>query len=266
MLYSRIKGTKIIRRISIPAAIFVYAFLIVGVASAQSQENIDINELVKKVDQIYRSKTSYAEFEMEIVTPRWSRTLLMDSWTEGTRRTFIRIKSPKKEKGVATLRSSNEMWNYLPKTNKVIKIPPSMMMSSWMGSDFTNDDLVKEFTLFEDYSYEFIQVEDAREDMYYINCIPREDLPVVWGNIVIAARKSDYIPVWQKYYDEKGKLMRVWAFSDVKNFGGRKIPAVMEMVPQNKEGHKTIIRYLKAEFDMPLDDEIFSLRNLRAQD
>jgi hypothetical protein len=202
---------------------------------------------------------------MEIVTPRWQRTLLMDSWSEGTDKTFIRIKEPIKEKGVATLRIENEMWNYLPKTNKVIKIPPSMMMSSWMGSDFTNDDIVKEFSLFEDYSYEFIEIDSGRDDMYYINCIPREDLPVVWGNIVIAARKSDYIPAWQKYYDEKGNLMRISTFSDIKEFGDRFIPATMDIIPQNKEGHKTVVRYLKAEFDIKLDNELFTLRNLRSR-
>jgi len=236
-------------------------------AAAQSSEKLtqqEINDLVKKIDQIYRSKTSYAEFEMEIITPRWQRTLSLDSWTEGTKKTFFRINEPKKEKGVATLRIENEMWNYLPKTNKVIKIPPSMMMSSWMGSDFTNDDLVKEFTLFEDYTYELIDFEGGSDSLYYLNCIPREDLPIVWGNIVIAARKSDYIPLWQKYYDEKGKLMREATYSDIKMFGNRKVPAVMEMVHKNKEGYKTVIRYLKAEFDIKLDKDIFSLRNLRS--
>lgn len=234
---------------------------------AQSSEKLSdekVLELVKKIDQIYRSKTSYAEFEMEIVTPRWQRTLSLDSWTEGTKKTFFRINEPKKEKGVATLRIENEMWNYLPKTNKVIKIPPSMMMSSWMGSDFTNDDLVKEFTLFEDYTYELIDFEGGSENLYYLNCIPREDLPIVWGNIVIAARKVDYIPVWQKYYDEKGNLMREAVYSDIKMFGKRMVPAIMEMVPKNKEGYKTVIRYLRAEFDVELDKDIFSLRNLRS--
>lgn len=247
---------------------FLVLILAATFATAQSSEKLSdqkILDLVKKIDQIYRSNTSYAEFEMEIVTPRWQRTLSLDSWTEGTKKTFFRIKEPKKEKGVATLRIGNEMWNYLPKTNKVIKIPPSMMMSSWMGSDFTNDDLVKEFTLFEDYSYELIDVEDGSDDLYYLNCIPREDLPIVWGNIVIAARKSDYIPVWQKYYDEKGNLMREAVYSDIKMFGGRKVPAVMEMIPKNKEGYKTVIRYLKAEFDIELDKDIFSLRNLRSR-
>jgi len=243
--------------------------LAMPVISSQSEspagaDDAEVRKIIREIDELYRSESSYSVIEMEIVTPHWQRTLNMDGWTIGMDKTFIRINEPKKDKGVATLRIENEMWNYLPKTNKVMKIPPSMMMSSWMGSDFTNDDLVKEFSLFEDYSYELIEVEDAREGIIYVNCIPREDLPVVWGNIVIAAIEDKYIPIWMKYYDEDGKLMRVCNYSDVKNFGGRLIPAVMEMIPQTKEGHKTVIRYLELEFDVEIDGDTFSLRNLRA--
>ena len=227
---------------------------------------IDVKQLMKHIDRLYRANTGYTELEMEIITPHWQRTLSMYAWSEGMDKTFIRITSPRKDKGVATLRIGNEMWNYLPKANKVIKIPPSMMMGSWMGSDFTNDDLVKESSLFEDYSYELITPDDADGGLLYINCIPREDLAVVWGNIVIAISRADHLPQWQKYYDERGALMRVMTYSDVKNFGDRMIPSVLEMVPQNKDGRKTIIRYLEAEFDIELDGETFSLRNLRSQE
>lgn len=242
-------------------------FVLVGssVCADKKYTKEQIDELVREVDQLYRSETSYSELEMEIITPRWERTLAMFGWSEGTDKTFIRITSPKKEQGMATLRIDNEMWNFLPKTNKVIKIPPSMMMSSWMGSDFTNDDLVKEFSLFEDYTYELIDVEGGSDDNYYINCIPREDLPVVWKNVVIAARKSDRIPLWMKYYDEKNQLMRILNYSEVKKFGNRMIPSVMEMIPQNKEGNKTVIRYIDIQFDLKLDDDIFSLRNLQSE-
>ncbi len=237
---------------------------LLAVTPVLAQENVDVEELIREVDRLYRSNTSFTEFEMEIVTPHWQRTLSMDAWTEGMDKTFVRIKSPRKEKGMATLRVENEMWNYLPKTNKVMKIPPSMMMGSWMGSDFTNDDIVKESSLFHDYSYEFLDVDSAQEKLFYINCIPREDLAVVWGNIVIAVNKADSLPVWQKYYDEKGELMRVMIYSDVRDLGGRRIPAVMELIPQHKEGHKTVVRYLQAEFDVLLEKETFTLRNLRA--
>lgn len=227
---------------------------------------VDVQEVIRQVDQLYRSQSSYSELEMEIVTPHWQRTLAMKAWTKGMDKTFIRITAPNKDKGVATLRIENQMWNYLPKTNKVIKIPPSMMMGSWMGSDFTNDDLVKEFSLFEDFSYKLIPSKKGSEDTIFINCIPREDLPVVWGNIVTAVRSKDHMPVWQKYYDEKGQLMRILDYRDIRKFGSRTIPATMEMIPQNKEGHKTVIRYLTVDFDRKVDDGVFSLRNLRASE
>ncbi len=226
----------------------------------------DVEQLIKKADQLYRSSTSYTEIEMEIVTPHWQRTLAMYGWSEGMDRTFLRITAPRKEKGVATLRVDNEMWNYLPKTNKIMKIPPSMMMGSWMGSDFTNDDLVKESSLFEDYTFELIRPDSAIDSLLYINCIPREDLAVVWGNIVIILRESDHLPVRQEYYDEKGRLMRVMSYSNIRELGGRMIPSVLEMVPQTKEGHRTVIRYLKAEFNAELSEDTFTLRNLRSRD
>ncbi|HUU46450.1 MAG TPA: outer membrane lipoprotein-sorting protein [Acidobacteriota bacterium] len=241
--------------------------LMVLPARADSNEGVSdsADQIVRKIDQLYRSQSSYARMEMEIITPRWQRTLTMDIWTADMDKTFIRITSPKKERGVASLRIGNEMWNFLPKTNKVLKIPPSMMMSSWMGSDFTNDDLVKEYSLFEDYAYEFTTVDEPRDDLYYINCIPREDLPVVWANIVIAARTTDFLPVWMKYYDEKGELIRVWEYSDVRIFDGRRIPATMVLIPQHQEGHKTVLHYIEARFDTPLDENTFTLQNLRSQ-
>lgn len=251
-------------KISNLAALLLAAFIMTGTTADVIVTDADVKQVIKDIDELYRSTSSYSEIEMEIVTPHWQRTLAMNCWTQGMDKTFLRLTAPRKEKGVATLRIENEMWNYLPKTNKVIKVPPSMMMSSWMGSDFTNDDLVKEFSLFEDYTYELIAVDSAREDLLYVSCIPSEDLPIVWGNIVVAARKSDHLPIWQKYYDEKGRLMRTLRYQDIKTFGKRTLPAKMEMIPQTKEGHKTVIRYLKLDFDVKVDDEIFSLRNLHS--
>lgn len=244
--------------------IIILLFIVVLTMQLNGQNLQKVREIIKSIDELYRSKSSYAEMEMEIVTPHWERTLKMKIWTEEMKKTFIRILEPAKEKGVATLRIGNEMWNYLPKTNKVIKIPPSMMMSSWMGSDFTNDDLVNEFSLLEDYHYEIIHPSDARQDLIYIKCTPRENLPIVWSHITISVRQEDYIPVKEEYYDEKDQLMRIINYKNIKSFDKRKIPSVMELIPQNKEGHKTVLRYLTVEFDISLDKEIFTLRNLHS--
>jgi outer membrane lipoprotein-sorting protein len=224
----------------------------------------DINEIVKKIDELYRSKSSYSEVEMEIVTPHWQRSLSMKIWTEGMKKTFIRILSPRKEKGVGTLRIGNEMWNYLPKTNKVMKIPPSMMMGSWMGSDFTNDDIVSEISYVDDYTYDFARVDSTEKGMLYVKAVPNDGVPVVWAHLVMAVRDTDYLPVWEKYYDEKGRLMRTLIFSDIRRYGSRTLPSTMEMIPANKDKHKTIVRYNRADFDIPIENAVFSLRKLRS--
>lgn len=226
-------------------------------------EDIDVEAIVKGMDELYRSETSQTNMEMQIVTPHWERTLALEVWTQGMDKTFILITSPKKEKGVATLRIGNEMWNYLPKTNKVMKVPPSMMMGSWMGSDFTNDDLVKESSMLDDYTYELVTPVDAQPDHFYIELVPKEDTPIVWGKLIVAIRAADLIPAWQHFYDETGHLMRVMNFKDIKSFDGKTIPSVMEMLPQNKEGHKTVVRYVNAEFDKEIDEKVFTRRNLQ---
>ena len=247
--------------------LIIYAFLPLTLSFcllAPAQESTpDVETIIKKIDQLYRSETSHAEMEMNIVTPHWERTLAMTVWSKGMDKTFIRITAPKKEQGVATLRIGNEMWNYLPKTNKVMKIPPSMMMGSWMGSDFTNDDLVRESSMLDDYTYQFVTPEDASPDHLYVQLVPKEDSAIVWGKIVAAVQASDYLPVWQRFYDEKGNLMRVMNFKEIKTFGDKIAPSVMEMIPQNKEGHKTVVRWMNATFDSGIDDKIFTRRNLQ---
>jgi outer membrane lipoprotein-sorting protein len=229
------------------------------------RENSDeIGIVLGKMDDLFRSSSSYAEVTMEIVTPRWQRTLEMSMWTEGLDKTFVRIHSPRKEKGMGTLRIGNEMWNYLPKTNKIMKIPPSMMMGSWMGSDFTNNDLVDQITYLDDYTYDWYSVDNPEPGISYIKLTPKDGVPVVWGYFILAYRKTDLMPVWEMYYDEKDRLMRTMKFSDIRDFGGRTMPATMEVVPANKEGHRTTVRYDSAVFDEPLEEDIFSLRNLRS--
>lgn len=230
---------------------------------AQESQDLDVQALVQRVDRLYRSNSSYAEMEMTISTPHWERTLKMEAWTEGMDKTFIVILEPKKDHGIATLRQHQEMWNFFPKINKVVKVPPSMMMGSWMGSDFTNDDLVKESTLLDDYDARLAAEQDAGSDTIVLELIPHQQTATVWGKIELTIRRSDHMPLRQAYYDEDGTLMRVMTFSDIREMGGRRIPTVMEMVPLNKEDHKTVIRYLDADFDRDFGDDIFTLRNLQ---
>lgn len=237
-------------------------------AAVASGEAPDIDELVRRLDQLYRSDDSYSEMTMTIETPNWTRTLTMTAWSKGTDRTFIRILSPARESGMATLRIDDQMWNYLPNTNSTVRVPPSMMSGSWMGSDITNNDIVREITYEEDYTYSYLTDPPyggtADGDTLYIELVPRPSAAVVWSSIVCAVRAGDLIPLWEKYYDSGGDLVRTMTFSGVREMGGRTIPTVMEVVPADEEGDRTLIEWTSAEFDQGVDDQVFTLRNLQS--
>jgi hypothetical protein len=199
-----------------------------------------------------------------VVTENWSRAMEMRVWSLGTDYALVRILSPRKDEGTATLKVGSEIWNYLPRVDRTIKIPASLMSASWMGSHFTNDDLVKESRLIEDYVIT-LAFEGAREgtEVWEFELVPRPEAPVVWGRIGYQVRKSDTMPVWARYYDEDGSLIRTMTFSDYRMMGGRLVPGLMRVVPEDKPGEYTEVRYSDLEFDVDLDTEFFSLRRLR---
>ncbi len=233
--------------------------IMVSVFNVVAYADTEAVDLLKKMDELYRSDSSISTIKMHIVTPDWNRTLELQSWTAGMDDTFIRILSPKKDRGVATLKKGREMWNYFPKINKVIKVPPSMMMGSWMGSDFTNDDLVREVSLVKEYHVEKKQTETH----YQLTLTPKKDTVTVWARIEIIVEKASLLPVEQSYFNEKGEKVRSMHFSDVRDFSGKNLPAKMSMVPFNKQGHKTEIEYIELEFDSKIKNNVFTLRNLQ---
>ena len=224
---------------------------------------VTLQTIIKRLDTLYRSNSAYAEMEMTIETPHWERKLSMKSWSEGLDKTFIVIESPRRERGISTLRKGNEMWNFFPKINKVMKVPPSMMMGSWMGSDFTNDDLVKESTRMADYHAKLIPGED--QDSYHVEFVPHKDTVSLWGKIVSEIDKKSLLPTREIFYDEKNRKIRELYFKEVSTFGNKTIPAVMELIPTTKKNHRTIVRYTSAKFDIQLGKETFTLRNLKKQ-
>lgn len=222
----------------------------------------DAKSLIDEMEALYRGESSKATLTMKVETPQYSRTMQMESSSVGQQDAFIRILSPKKDRGISTLKLDKEMWNFFPKINKVIKVPPSMMMGSWMGSDFTNDDLVKQTTLTQEYD---LQLTETLTE-YNITLLPREQTVTVWGRIDYIVNKEHLVPVNQNFYDDEGIMIRKMVFSGLKDFGGRIMPSVMEMIPLNKEGHRTVIIYDNLEFDPPdVDESIFTLRHLKSR-
>jgi outer membrane lipoprotein-sorting protein len=220
--------------------------------------------VLERVENLLWARTLQGRYEMSIVTPRWQRTLALRVWMDRPRRTFIRIDAPAKEAGIGSLRIGSEMWNYLPAVERTIKIPPSMMLQPWMGSDFTNDDLVKESSILDDYTHE---IGDAPaidgQPAHRVVATPKPEAAVVWGRVVYFVRKSDAIPLKQEYFDERGELVRVMTFSDIREVGGRRLPTRWEMRPVGKPGHMTTVVLQDAVFNPPLDDEVFTQRHLQ---
>jgi hypothetical protein len=230
----------------------------------QVPEEIDARKVIDRVDRILRGKSSHGIASMSIVTDRWQRTKKLEMWSQGTDQFLIRILEPKKEEGVATLKVNSDIWNYLPKIDRTIRIPTSMMMASWMGSHFSNDDLVKESRLVNDYDIKVAFV-GPREgvEIYDFLLTPHPDAPVVWGKIEYRVRSDDLMPLWAKYYDEEGALKRTMSFSDFERQSGRLVPMRMILRPEDEPGEYTEIVYESVEFDLDLPKETFSLSSLR---
>ncbi|WP_372529099.1 outer membrane lipoprotein-sorting protein [Piscinibacter sp.] len=221
-------------------------------------------EILDRVERLLWGTTVQGDYEMTIATPRWQRTLSLRVWMDRPKRSFVRVLSPAKEAGIGSLRIGGEMWNYLPNVERIIKIPPSMMLQPWMGSDFTNDDLVKESSILDDYTHKVLGVSAVDgESAYQVEAIPKPEAPVVWGRVVYWVRKSDIIPLKQEFYSERGELVRVMTFSDVRKLGDRTLPTRWEMRPVAKPGNVTTVRLKDAVFNQPVDEAVFTQRNLQ---
>ena len=233
-------------------------------APAWHAEEPNGRDVLDKVEKLLWGDTVQGDYEMTITTPRWQRTLGLKVWMNRPKRSFVRIMSPAKEAGIGSLRIGAEMWNYLPNVERVIKIPPSMMLQPWMGSDFTNDDLVKESSILDDYTHKVLAVATPEGDsVLQIEATPKPEAAVVWGRIVYSVRRSDNMPLKQEFFSEPGELVRVMTFTDVRSVGGRTLPARWEMRPVAKPGHVTVVVLKDAVFNQPVSEEVFTQRHLQ---
>ncbi len=233
---------------------------IIPESAAQTNNAFDPVELVRKVETQYQGETSHAKCTMTIVTESWTREYTMESWSEGRDKFLTRILAPVKDRGVATLKVGDDMWNYLPKIDRLMKIPSSLMGDGWMGSHITNDDLVKENKIDKLYDMTVLSNDGT---IASIKCVPKPDAAVVWGSIIYRINIEKLIPVDVQYFDEDGELVRTMIFDDVRKISGRWIPMVMTIQPEDLPNEHTKMVYTELEFDIPLDKNMFSVNALR---
>jgi outer membrane lipoprotein-sorting protein len=243
--------------------LIVLLSMIIGISGLVAQ-NLTADEIIRKADEKNRGLSSQGSITMKVIRPDWSRTIAMKSWSKGKDYSLVLITAPAKDKGQVFLKIKKEMWNWVPSIDKTIKIPPSMMLQSWMGSDFTNDDLVRQSSIVVDYKHTLLGREKIRDmECYKIEMIPLPDAPVVWGKVIMWVTVNGFDQWMAEYYDEDGNLINVSNSYDIKKMGDREIPTRLEMVPQEKKGQKTVMLIDEMKFNMNLDVNFFSQQNMK---
>jgi hypothetical protein len=221
--------------------------------------------LLERADDLHRGQSSHGTLTMQVKTARWERSMTMETWSLGKDYSLIRILAPKKERGTATLKAKGDLFTYLSKTGRTIKISGGSMGGSWMGSHYTNDDLVKDSRLAQDYTHVVKNGPTIDgEPTWALVLTPKPKAAVVWGQVDVLIRKSDLLPAGQLFYDEDGAPVRKLEFFDYKQYGNELLPSRMRMSPLDKPGEFTEIRYDKLDFNVKLDPSFFSVAQLKA--
>ena len=227
-------------------------------------DELSAKEIVIRANDLMRGKSSVATTIINVIKPDWSREMTAKTWSIEPDYAMILIIAPARDKGTVTLKRKKEMWNWIPSIQRIIKIPPSMMMQPWMGSDFNNDDLVRESSIVEDYTQSLIGEEKINGyDCYKISLIPKPEAGVVWGKIIMWISKEEYLELKIEYYDEDGTLVKYMTGSKIREMGGRIIPSYWEMIPVDKPGEKTTLEYKSLEFDIDISSSFFSEQEMK---
>ncbi|AKH19281.1 outer membrane lipoprotein-sorting protein [Sedimenticola thiotaurini] len=238
--------------------------LVLLLSTSPSVMALELDQLIRHIDQLWRGDTSQATMTMAVRTARYERTLTMEAWSRGKDYSLVIIREPIKDRGIATLKVEANIWNYLPKINRVTKVPSSMMSGSWMGSHFTNDDLVRESTYQDDYDASIsFQGERDGQPVYELTFIPRPDAAVVWGKVVMLIEQTSLAPRQARYYDEEGELIRTMTMDQISLIDGRSIPMRLRLKPEDKPDESTVIVYHDIRFGIPLEASFFSLQTLK---
>ena len=222
------------------------------------------SDIVKKADEKMRGTTSQAELTIKTIRPSWTRSMEVKVWVKGNDYSMILVQSPAKDKGIVFLNRKKEVWNWMPALERTIKLPPSMMSQNWMGTDFTNDDLVKESSVVNDYDHSIVgdTVIDNRS-CYIIQMIPKPEAAVVWSKLIVCIDKKDFLELHTRFYDEEGKIINIMNAYDVKTMDGRLIPTRFEMIPADKKNQKTEMTYKTIKYNRPIEDAFFTSEKMK---
>jgi outer membrane lipoprotein-sorting protein len=241
-----------------------FSTLLLGIGIFQNTSAQTAGKVIERMEEVMRGESSTAEMTMTIERPRYTRDVSMKAWALGEDFSLILITAPARDQGTTFLKRRNEIWNYVPNIDRTIKMPPSMMSQSWMGSDFTNDDLVRESSTVEDYEHRILREEEYNgRATWVLELIPKPDTPIVYGKVLIWVDKEHYIQLKVENYDQRDELANTIEFSDIGEMGGRVFPARMVLTPADKPEQRTIMVYKNIQFDVDLSESFFTQQNMR---
>jgi hypothetical protein len=225
----------------------------------------DANEIVHRADAKYNGeKSAYSEMTMTIVRPKYKRSVEFRNWAVTGSDVLTLVTAPAREKGQSFLKSGNNLWSWNPTIQRLIKLPPSMMSQGWMGSDYTNDDILKESSMVKDYSHRFIKTEmQGGLKCYKIEMVPLPQASVVWGKMMIWISCDEYFEMKCEFYDEDGNLVKTHLASMIATFDDRMLPSVMEIIPADEPGNKTLVRISRMKFNIAIDSNFFTQQNMK---
>jgi outer membrane lipoprotein-sorting protein len=248
----------------IKSILFSVLIFILFIPVGHSQE-LSPKEIIRLADEKFNGeKTASSVMSMTIVRPTWERTIEFKNWSSGRDKALTLITAPARDKGQSFLKRKYEMWNWNPTISRLIKLPPSMMSQGWMGSDYTNDDILRESSVVNDYIHEILGEETIEgRHCYKINMIAKEDAAVIWGSQIRWIDKKDFLFLKAELYDEDEYLVRTELGINIKSMDGRMIPTRLELIPAEEEGHLTIIEIKEIEFNKPINDSFFSQQNMK---
>ncbi len=221
-------------------------------------------DIVKKSDDKIRGVSSYAKIKIKAIRPSWSKEIIVKAWEKNKYYSVTLVVSPPKEKGIVFLMRKKEVWNYMPSIERTIKLPPSMMTQGWMGTDLTNDDMIKQSSILVDYTHKIVAEEKLNGmDTWKILLIPKKNAAVVWGKIILWIDKVNYNQIKGEYYDEDDFLINTITTSNFKNYDGRILPSHYEFIPEDKPGNKTVADYLEWKFGIKIPDKYFTTNYMK---
>ncbi|TSA35961.1 MAG: outer membrane lipoprotein-sorting protein [Porphyromonadaceae bacterium] len=243
-------------------AVLLTCFLMTPVSG---QQTLTAKQIIEKADRNMQGESSVSSMTMTIRRPTWERTVGFKNWAKGRDLALTLVTEPAKEKGQTFLKRGNDMWSYIPPIGRLVKLPPSMMSQGWMGSDYTNDDILNESSLVQDYTHELIGTEDFQDSKCFkISLVPLEQSNIVWGKIITWVSTSDYLFLKSEYYDENQLLVRTETAGGIKTMDGRKIPTRLEIIPADEPQNRTIVLIQSMDFDVKIDDGFFSQQNMKS--